>query len=428
MGYIGQTVITPTFHKFKKIIDQRVEDYGAPYIAFGVFGIINYPVFYFVWRYVYIQSYSSFLMRAVATLLSLGLLLHKYWPRKLQSYLPLYWYATLLFCMPFFFTFMFFQNHGTSVWAFNLIPISVFLMLLTDWASGSVLLVLGTALGALVSYVKLGHLTLVDNFDAMGFFSNYIFSAIIGFFFMYSYQTSEKERVQTVKSIGSSIAHELRTPLLTIRAGAAGIKNLITKPLAQEGSVNIDIKDYDNFIRVMTSIEMESCSANMIINMLLMKIHNDPRFVGTHQTCSILKVIDLALMRYPFQEQQRQLIIYNKEIDFLFQGNELLTIHILFNLLKNSLYYIEAAGKGCIEIKAETGKQYNFLYFRDTGKGIPKKIIPHVFDKFFSRTHNGTGLGLWFCRMVMKSYGGDIVCRSVEHEFTEFLLKFPIKR
>ena len=114
------------------------------------------------------------------------------------------------------------------------------------------------------------------------------------------------------------------------------------------------------------------------------------------------------------------------EDDFKFMGDELLMIHIIFNLLKNALYYIADASKGKISIILERGEEVNKLYFKDTGTGISQEILPHIFDHFFSKTENGTGIGLSFCKMAMERINGEISCFSKEGEFTEFLLTFPI--
>jgi signal transduction histidine kinase len=139
---------------------------------------------------------------------------------------------------------------------------------------------------------------------------------------------------------------------------------------------------------------------------------------------SIAHCINEALIRYPFDIGEKDLIQWQNKDDFLFRGDELLIIHVLFNLLKNALYYIRVANKGSIFIWLEHGENINTVHFKDTGQGISPKVLPHIFDRFFSRTHHGTGIGLAFCKLVMQSSGGDIVCLSKEGEFTEFILKF----
>jgi len=54
--------------------------------------------------------------------------------------------------------------------------------------------------------------------------------------------------------------------------------------------------------------------------------------------------------------------------------------------------------------------------------------INHIFDDFFtSGKKGGTGLGLPFCKKVILAFGGDISCKSIEGEFTEFVLSFKNK-
>jgi signal transduction histidine kinase len=65
------------------------------------------------------------------------------------------------------------------------------------------------------------------------------------------------------------------------------------------------------------------------------------------------------------------------------------------------------------------------LIFKDTGKGIASKDLPFVFDRFYTQTPHGTGIGLAFCQDVLKRFGGSIVCDSVEGEYTIFTLSFP---
>ena len=98
----------------------------------------------------------------------------------------------------------------------------------------------------------------------------------------------------------------------------------------------------------------------------------------------------------------------------------------IFNLLKNAIYYVEKAGKGNITIKLKRGRKLNQLIFTDTGTGISKDIMPHIFEHFFTKTENGVGIGLAFCKMVMQNLDGDMTCESHEGEHTKFTLSFPV--
>jgi signal transduction histidine kinase len=103
----------------------------------------------------------------------------------------------------------------------------------------------------------------------------------------------------------------------------------------------------------------------------------------------------------------------------------------LFNLFKNALHAIAIAGKGEIFISIEpanpsSGKKHNQLIFKDTGPGISPDNLRHIFDRFYTKTEHGTGIGLAFCQSVMQRLGGQITCTSRQGEHTTFTLSFPV--
>jgi two-component system, CAI-1 autoinducer sensor kinase/phosphatase CqsS len=115
--------------------------------------------------------------------------------------------------------------------------------------------------------------------------------------------------------------------------------------------------------------------------------------------------------------------------DFEFHGSNSLLVYVLFNLLKNSLYALKAAGKGSISIAVASGDARNTLTFSDTGCGIPATTLPKIFDAFFTTKKSaGAGIGLAFCRRVIRSFGGQMRCESIEGEWTRFSMEFPALR
>ncbi|MFX7866350.1 ATP-binding protein, partial [Acinetobacter baumannii] len=69
------------------------------------------------------------------------------------------------------------------------------------------------------------------------------------------------------------------------------------------------------------------------------------------------------------------------------------------------------------------------IVVRDTGSGISSTVLKRMFEPFFSYpAHRGTGIGLMFCRKVLRGWGASISCKSVEHEYTEFRIRFPNPR
>jgi two-component system NtrC family sensor kinase len=68
------------------------------------------------------------------------------------------------------------------------------------------------------------------------------------------------------------------------------------------------------------------------------------------------------------------------------------------------------------------------ICIRDTGKGIPDKLLPRIFEPFFTTkaVGEGTGLGLSIAYGIVKSHQGTIDVASKEGEGTEFLVQIPL--
>lgn len=242
-----------------------------------------------------------------------------------------------------------------------------------------------------------------------------------------------RHKLEGMTVVSASIAHELRTPLATIAVGAGSIGRYIpqlinTYKIALAAGLSVpklDFQSLEQLEALPQSLITEASAGNVFINMLLQNIR--PSLDGSPaQTFAISACINEALERYPFLEDQKELIVWDKAHDFIVRGKEdKLLVHVLFNLIKNALFYIADAGKGRIQIWLEPGKPYNKLFFKDTGKGISSDVLPHIFDRFFSRTRNGAGVGLTFCKMVMENLGGSITCESEIGNYTQFILDFP---
>jgi signal transduction histidine kinase len=90
---------------------------------------------------------------------------------------------------------------------------------------------------------------------------------------------------------------------------------------------------------------------------------------------------------------------------------------VLYNILTNALDAIEGPGQIDVRLRQErdpAGSARSVVAVRDTGRGIAREDLPHVFDLFFSRkpTGEGLGLGLAMCQTVVERHGGAIAVES----------------
>jgi CheY-like chemotaxis protein len=146
------------------------------------------------------------------------------------------------------------------------------------------------------------------------------------------------------------------------------------------------------------------------------------RFTRLSAAVCVHKAVD----EYAYEDaKQRSRVSVRALDDFSFHGDETACVLVLFNLLKNALYYLPLHPHAHITITVESAPLHRIVV-RDTGPGIPAGRIADLFEEFHSfNKAEGTGLGLAFCRRVMAAFGGEIACQSELGSFTEFILTFP---
>ncbi|MCP3680442.1 MAG: HAMP domain-containing histidine kinase [Gammaproteobacteria bacterium] len=208
--------------RFTRYLAQRVEDYGAQYMTYGLFGLMNAPGYYLIWRYVAQQPYESGGLRLVCLVLCAILAAHKQWPQRLKLLLPLYWYLTILVTLPYFFTILLLLNHSSAIWMTNTVVMIFFTLLLVDSRSAIVLLIGGGLLG-IATVIGVFHqpLTLAYLMDYRGFLLTILISVVIGTLFAHNRENFEQLKRQAIECREKNLfienmSHDLRTAITGI--------------------------------------------------------------------------------------------------------------------------------------------------------------------------------------------------------------------
>ncbi len=404
-------------------------------VAVGGMAFLSFPLFYWVWSVWFPQPYGNLWLHLIGSLLGLGLISTPYWSAAYKPYLPWYWFLALLYALPFFFAHSFLMNQASVISAMSLLCSIFLLVLLVDFISLSILLILGWGLAFLAYYFMSPHIYLGNEHIEIGLII--LFVVVAGSTVNYKTAMLQQQRLAGMAAVAGMIAHELRTPLLGIKSGAQAMA--MYSPMLfsayhqakEQGILTSSIREQRlrQLEGVSERIISEIDYANTIIDMLLIKAGRENTLQNCIlESCSIGECLNEAIARYPFRSASVRALVH-WEGDFQFIGSKLLMEHVLFNLLKNALYAIATAQRGEISIWTEKGDKYNYLYFQDTAKGMSLLQLSRLFDHFYTTTFMGTGIGLSFCKLVMKRFGGDIDCQAQEgaNPFTKFILSFPLK-
>jgi signal transduction histidine kinase len=96
---------------------------------------------------------------------------------------------------------------------------------------------------------------------------------------------------------------------------------------------------------------------------------------------------------------------------------------VIHNIINNSIKYLDKP-KGFINIRVKDVGDFIQVEIEDNGKGIAKKDLPYIFDRFFradtsrNSATGGSGIGLSIVRKIIEDHGGKIWATSKEETGT----------
>jgi len=216
---------------------------------------------------------------------------------------------------------------------------------------------------------------------------------------------AERRNRQLKQEMTSNIAHELKTPVSSIRGYLEIL--LGDKPVDDERRRHYLQRSYSQTLRLSDLIQDVS-----IINKLEESADLFPR-----AEVDAAEVAREAIEDLGDKAEAAGITIANNLPAMPLQGNRELLYCIFRNLAENSIAY---AGQG-IDIVLETYKEspdHYFIHYYDTGKGVADEYLSRLFDRFVridegrSRQNGGTGLGLSIVKHAVLFHGGEIYAKN----------------
>jgi signal transduction histidine kinase len=215
----------------------------------------------------------------------------------------------------------------------------------------------------------------------------------------------------------ASMSHELRTPLNSI----IGFTGIMAKGLA--GEVNAEQKKQLGMVQ--DSARHLLALINDVID--ISKIEADKIEAGV-STFNLTDVIRDVKETFGQAAQDRGLVL-NSEIPgpLSVTSDERRIRQIIMNLVSNAIKFTD---EGRIDVTAEQKGSMVEVSVRDTGIGIGKEDLEHLFRPFArvaipGRLTDGTGLGLYLSKKLARFLGGDITAESELHKGSLFVFSFP---
>lgn len=388
-------------------------------------------------------SFDTLAVRCSAFLFATPLIFYNSRPVRSFAHFHIYFILLVAYVLPFSFGLMLIMNAATSPYSSEIevfwilqyfISLFLFIQLVNNGPLATVLW-LGSTLLAMSPIAFLEEVNWSELESVMIYpVTVYMTALFFGIVTNRNLDYVNAEKLRAASAIGGNIAHELRTPLASIRSLARSVRRhseALAKgyEMAKEAGMDVDhltARQVDGLKTALELVEKEVEYSNTVIDMLLINTSEHSTSGTPDERLDIVFLLNEAIGRYPFNNsRERSLVTLITIKSFCVLASRVLVVHVFFNLLKNSVYYAQKRPTGTVTVRVDGDNRT--VEFTDTGYGLTNISRRRVFDRFYTtaKTGQGAGIGLSFCKMVMESIGGDIECESREGEYTTFRLTFP---
>lgn len=218
-------------------------------------------------------------------------------------------------------------------------------------------------------------------------------------------------REERLKQNISDIAHDLRTPLASIR----GYITLLDNCTEQEK------KEYINII------ERKSEELNLLINNFyeISLFDNSSLKIQTTSIDIVQVIMEIVISNYALIKNN-EIEIDNRlpEKQIKIYGEELTCKRIIQNLISNSIKY----SNGYISIQLDEFDNEVIFTIKNSVLELKESDLEHLFERFYtvdkSRNRSGSGLGLYIVKLLLKKIGGEVRDISLEDGILSISIMF----
>lgn len=426
---------------------ERYHKYGPPRLAvMGWIGVATFTIFYF-FRFTrpHPNAHDDLLFRPLVLVLFLGMALRKKWPARFQRYYFAWSYVALLVGMPLFAVYEGLERGGGMPNISNCFIAAAFITLLVDWRNLIVMVGAGVAI-AVVAF-KIGSPGEVIPRDMVAQIPAYLVILVAGYFFKLSTEEVEQQHrhlaqqeanERRLAALGDTLgflAHELNTPLATVRGCVTVLRNR-AQP-SESGVMQFKERHDGDLLQLLDRSERAALYCQTLVSSFVQNTrHASPGMITPDGTASGL--LRSLMNEYPFDDTEREWVTVRLDSDFRVTGRRDLVYLVLCTIVKNALQAMREQPNPRLEIVAGVDAEQvedrlverGWIQLSDTGEGIPAAVLEKLTHEPVTTRESagGTGMGLLFCRRVMESMGGSVAVASTPGEGTIVLLEFDLSR
>ncbi len=230
----------------------------------------------------------------------------------------------------------------------------------------------------------------------------------------FNYMAESIDELETMRSsFIANVSHDLRTPMTTIIGFIQGIMDGTIPEEKQNWYLSIVLDESKRLSRIVTDL------------LDLSKLEQGS-FQIEKRAFDLNELVRLNIIKFEKRITEKNIRLtvgFEKEHLYVLADKDAIQ-RVLTNLLDNAIKFTPE--DGYIDVHAGEKDGHAYLSLENSGAGIEKKELLHIFDRFYktdksrSKDKSGAGLGLYIVKSIIKAHGEKIWAESEPGEFTRF--------
>ena len=243
----------------------------------------------------------------------------------------------------------------------------------------------------------------------------------------------EKERLASLGQLIGGIAHNLKTPIMSISGAAEGLHDLVTEYDASIDDPRVTHQDHHDIAKDMFSWIDKIKTHTEYMSDIITAVKGQA--VTLSETDSVHFTLDELVKRVDIlmKHELKNAIIYlnismKTDENTVINGDINSLVQVINNMISNAIQAYNGQKNKNIELILEMKENYVLIHVKDYANGIPKKVQDKLFKEMITtKGKNGTGLGLYMSYSTIKAhFNGDITFTSEEGKGTTFTIILPL--
>lgn len=244
----------------------------------------------------------------------------------------------------------------------------------------------------------------------------------------------EKERLASLGQLIGGIAHNLKTPIMSISGAAEGLTDLIKEYDSSIDDPEVTSQDHHDIAKDMSTWVAKIKTHTEYMSDVITAVKGQAVTLSNEEDISFTVSELLKRVNILMKHELKNAIVYlnvsmKTDENTVINGDVNSLVQVINNMISNSIQSYNGKPEQNIDLIVERNGNDLIISVKDYGTGIPKKVKDKLFKEMITtKGKNGTGLGLYMSYSTIRAhFNGNITVESEEGKGCKFSIILPLK-